>query len=147
MTETHKRCHDCGSSDALADYGDHTYCFSCGRVNRYAEGSEGTTDDSTAKNTHHSPMVPPELLQYVPLESRKISRETCTKYGVGVHKDEKTGEFQLVFPYYSRDGRTPVAQKFKTKDKRFFTRGDMKEAGLFGAQIWRKNLLSCALIS
>lgn len=30
---THLPCPDCGSSDALTDYGDHTYCFSCNKLN------------------------------------------------------------------------------------------------------------------
>jgi len=35
MKKTHLPCPDCGSSDALTNYGDHTYCFSCGVRKKY----------------------------------------------------------------------------------------------------------------
>ena len=48
---SHRACPDCGSSDALAIYSDHTHCFSCG-----AHKTKGT-----AQPKHIQPMTPPPL--------------------------------------------------------------------------------------
>ena len=72
---THQPCPSCGSSDALTDYGDHTYCFACGKHSgSHLGGASGT-------------LVPLGELRMIPLNKRGISAETCRRYAYGVHGD------------------------------------------------------------
>jgi twinkle protein len=102
----HLPCSDCGSSDALADYGDHTFCYSC-RMYRKIDGSVAETVDITGT------LVPPVLLEHRTLTARgNISAGTCRRFGYGYH------EGAHVAPYNDSAG-TLVYQKLRTPDKRF----------------------------
>jgi twinkle protein len=66
------------------------------------------------------------------LRSRKISEETCRRFGYSVGRFE--GEMVQIAPY-NRNGRV-VAQKIRTKDKEFRCLGDTSNMPFFGQQLW-----------
>jgi twinkle protein len=121
-------CPDCGSADNLALYSDgHGFCFtpSCG----YKKATGDATHTRTRK-----PMSK-ELIQgeYEPLIKRKITIETCQKFGYMVGYDRNDQRVQIA-SYY--DGNEVVAQKLRYADKQFKFIGEPKRAGLFGQQLW-----------
>lgn len=129
MTKTHLPCPDCGSSDALTEYDDHTYCFSC----------------ETHKFLDDKSKVPSNLIQsgeYYDLTERKISEKTCKRFGYRVTKVK--GKACHIAPYY-KDGKL-VAQKLRFPNKQFETRGDFQSIELFGQHLWKqggKRLVVC----
>lgn len=124
----HTACQNpkCGSSDAMGIYSDGTaWCFSC---ETYFPNAEG--EGKKAKKIDKSLVFG----DYRSLTSRRITIETCRKFGyqVGEHK----GEAVQIANYYDREG-TLVAQKLRTQDKTFRWTGDAGKATLFGQQAWR----------
>jgi len=118
--KTHLPCPDCESSDALTDYGDHTFCFSC----------------ETYK-TNKDVVMPTDLIkggEFHALTERKISETTCKKFGYKVSKVK--GKACHIAPYY-KDGKV-VGQKLRFPNKQFETRGDFKDISLFGQQLWKE---------
>ncbi|MCA0324027.1 MAG: toprim domain-containing protein [Proteobacteria bacterium] len=71
--------------------------------------------------------------EYRALPKRKLTEETCAKFGysVATHK----GETVQVANYRDQDGDL-VAQKVRTASKDFSTLGDFSEVALFGAHLW-----------
>lgn len=125
-------CETCGSSDACALYSDgHRHCFSCGKT--YPGDGEG------GSHTHNKKArMAKDLIQggdFKALAARKITEETCRKFGYRVATTSK-GETVQVAPYYSPDGGI-IGQKCRPKDKSgMFVAGSLKEALLFGQQLW-----------
>lgn len=117
---THLPCPDCGSHDALTDYGDHTHCFSCGKNRRRNIMEEAKV-----------PVAPINPDRISDLPERSISADTCRKYGVWV---TPTGDH--VYPYFDTSGKEHRANKYRTPDKRFRSEGPTKGLGLFGQQLW-----------
>lgn len=114
-------CPKCSSSDAYTTYDDGTsHCFSC----RYHPRSEKGREI-------------PEFIEHEPVDilARKLNKRTCEKWGYGV--GQYCGQTVQVADYYSPDGRNLVAQKVRTKDKKFSFIGKMEDAGLYGQHIWR----------
>lgn len=122
-------CADCGSSDACASYTDgHTHCFSCGKHRK------GDSEPSAPKGTR---MANKELLpqgEYGPLVARRISEETCRKWG---YTKSTFNERPVQIATYRDERGQPVAQKVRFPDKTFTVRGDLKLAGLYGQHLWR----------
>lgn len=125
----HCPCAACGSSDANSLYDDgHTHCFQCGAR---------TAGDGSTPTTSRRPRVAGDLIQggeVRGLISRRINDETCAKYGY-VCADNGSTPVQVA-PYYDKDFNL-VAQKLRTKDKKFSVRGDLSKALPFGAHAWR----------
>lgn len=124
----HEPCPSCGSSDNLARYDDgHGYCFGC----RYYEHGDGVPQDPSSKKS----VANKDLLRgdYEPLIKRKISEETCKKFGytLGDYKGKKCH----IASYRDSEG-TLVAQKLRFADKSFVTVGDFKSSTLFGSHLW-----------
>lgn len=71
--------------------------------------------------------------EYVPLLKRKISEDTCRKFGYQV--GEYKGKPVQIAPYHDNTGKV-VAQKLRFPDKSFSVVGDFKNAQLFGANLW-----------
>lgn len=101
---THLPCNSCGSSDALADYGDHTYCFSCGRTK-----SAGEDDGESPAG---GSLVPLGELSYIHIPARGLSVDTIKKYSYGI-----CGGLQIA-TYFDTNGR-PAYQKTRDRDKNF----------------------------
>lgn len=114
----HAPCPECGSSDAGSVYDDGSFhCHKCGHHPR---------KEKTIKFVDSSPR---------PLVSRKLTQETCEKWGYGVGEHLK-GTCQVA-NYFTPDGSERVAQKIRYADKTFSCVGDMKKAGLYGQHLWR----------
>lgn len=122
----HTSCPSCGSSDGNAVYSNETtYCWVCRKW--------GRLDGSTQKPSKRRRMAGLiDAGEIKALGARKISEETCRKYGysVGEHK----GVTVQIAPYY-RD-RELVAQKLRTADKKFSMVGNAQDIELFGQHLW-----------
>lgn len=132
----HSACPDCGSSDALAEYTDHSYCFSC---LKHTQGTGEHMGEATSANTHNSALLEGEVQA---LPARGLTEETCLKFGYTC--TTHNGELVQVATYRDASGR-PVAQKLRTKDKKFSIIGDAKAMTLWGSHLWRqgKKLVIC----
>lgn len=127
--ETHVPCPKCGSSDA-ASINDRGWmkCFSCG-ANQKVDGEEEPSEGK--KVAKDKSLVP--FGEYRPLTKRKISEDTCKKFGyfIGTFK----GKAVQVASYHNKAGEN-IAQKLRFPNKDFLTRGDFKSATLFGQHLW-----------
>lgn len=127
----HASCDDCGSSDALSLYDDgHTYCFSC-ETHTQGDNKERMVIKKQDPNLLTN-------LEYGPLTSRKISEETCRKYGYGFN------DTYQVANYRDKDGLI-VAQKLRDRNKNFKIKGDASKMELFGQHLWSggKQIVVC----
>lgn len=124
LINAHLPCDDCGSSDALSEYEDHTYCFSCG-AHHFTDKKEKRVMEKVDWN--------PIFGDVVPLKKRGLTKETCQKWGYKLGRD--FGEPVQIANYY-RDGNL-VGQKIRTKDKNFKWKGGNRP-GLYGQHLWNK---------
>lgn len=134
VVESHIPC-PCGkSSDAYTVYEDHGFCFSCQK--RFTQGSEGSGHTSKRRKRMSGGKDLIDFDRYVALESRGIPKEICQKYGYFTAKVR--GQRVQVAPYEDQRGET-VAQKVRTKDKKFWSTGDfdIDELQLFGQRLAR----------
>lgn len=115
----HQPCPDCGSSDALAIYADHTYCFSCG---------QHTQTESTLTRTRKPVSYELPDLIYKSLPKRGLTEDTCKFYDTQVDIEKQ----EVYFHYHDENGNR-VAFKKRDKDKKFSTGGMWKDTvPLFG---------------
>lgn len=121
----HLPCGNCGSSDANSLYSDgHQFCFAC---EAYVHG------DGESKQVEQKRDRGLITGEYQALSKRRLTEETCRKFGYQI-ADFK-GKKVHVAPYYDVTG-TIVAQKVRFPDKEFTVLGNLKQAGLFGSQLW-----------
>ena len=123
----HVPCDECGSRDNGAMYSDgHVYCFGCGA---WSGG------DGEAPTVAPNPGINQDLINgtFQALRARKITEETCRKFGYTV--GSMNGQTVQLATYRDNKGR-PVAQKVRTKDKKFSIVGDSKNMTLFGSHLW-----------
>lgn len=129
--ELHRPCPHCGSSDALSVYADGgAKCFSCGYSWK------------TFRKDGDRPVV--EVKDIVEdagrlpvngIPDRKLTADTCKKYGVKVVVKDG-GIAQHIYPYYDSAGNL-TAQKIRTVEgKQFHIRGKMSKCVLFGQQLF-----------
>jgi len=124
-------CDECGSSDANAVYSDgHTYCFSCGAYGK-PEGASEPRSDASNPPAGRTELLP--IGEFRTLGKRRISEETCRKFGYSISEDKNGKAVQVAS--FKRDGKI-VAQKvrYPNKDVRYL--GE-KGVGLWGEHIWR----------
>ncbi len=74
------------------------------------------------------------IREYRALTDRKISEDTCRKFGYGI--GEQNGAMVHVAPYYDAAGNV-VAQKIRSAGKKFSVKGNLEDALLFGQNLWR----------
>ena len=132
MSQQKLPCPKCPSSDAYGiQENGWGHCFSCGS-NVPPDGEGAPANQSVTSK----PKASAGLLSgsYDAIPSRKLTKETCTKWGVELVKMSK-GEAALAFPYYNAK-RVKTAQKLRTADKKFSFLGDTKSPQLFGQQLW-----------
>jgi twinkle protein len=126
----HEPCPSCGSKDNLGRFDDgHGFCFGC----NYYEPTTGAGSDHARRH-----IVSADLIldgKVLPLEKRNISADTCEKFGYTLALFK--GQWVQVANYHSPAGDL-VAQKVRFANKDFTVLGDLKKAGLFGAQLWGK---------
>lgn len=116
----HTSCEMCGSSDALGVYDDgHTYCYSC--KTRKANQDIGELMKAEPKVVKMA-QTTNKTFTYSSITDRKISLETCRKYGVGISRSGTVIDHHQ-YKYYNSSG-DHVASKFRrTKDKTFWSEG------------------------
>lgn len=127
-------CPKCGSKDNLARYSDgHAFCFTqgCGHWEPPTDGGEVQQRTTPGRKVAKDLILDGEVRA---LPKRRITEETCAKFGYTVGTSSRGNTVQLA-PYFS--GTTLVAQKMRDADKNFVTLGDFKNADLFGQQLWR----------
>jgi twinkle protein len=81
---------------------------------------------------------------FAALSKRRITEETCRKFGykVGVTED---GRKVQIAPYFDKDNQL-VAQKVRTASKDFWSIGKLSSAALFGQRLWAsggKRIIVC----
>lgn len=129
----HTECSNCGSSDANSLYTDgHEYCFSCEHF-KPGEGEEGSRP--ATRSARPADLIDVDVRA---LGKRKISEETCRRYGYGLAKFK--GQTVQVATYRDADGNT-VGQKLRFADKSngFPWLGDGKKPPLFGQHLTVKS--------
>jgi len=122
----HESCPKCGSKDNLARYTDHAYCFSsdCGYYEKNGEAVK------LVKN-NISNLLKGEFKDLI---KRKISEETCKKFGytVGEYQDKPV----QIAPYYNNKYEL-VAQHIRFPNKEFKWLGETKNLQFFGQHLFR----------
>ena len=129
---SHVPCGACGSKDNAGLYNDgHTFCFGCGHWEGEGEPPVGVKDRGPK----------PGLIegQYAPLRARRITEDTCRKFGYTVGKHN--GKTVQIATYRDKTGR-PCAQKLRTADKKFSILGEAKEMTLFGSHLFSTGKLT-----
>lgn len=125
----HIPCDSCGSSDGNALYTDgHTYCHVC---EAYVHGDGEAPEGAPQRKKKMEGLITGE---FQALPKRRISEETCRKFGYQVGRN-KSGALVQIAPYFDSTG-TMVAQKLRDANKEFSFIGNSKEAQLFGANLW-----------
>lgn len=120
--KAHLPCPDCSSKDALTDYGDHTFCFSCGK--RSGDHLEATGS-----------LVSLGDMSIQALPNRGISADTCARFSYKCTPSEQ------VASYFSATGEL-LYQKTRDKDKNFRALkadpcpGIPMKSMLFGRHLW-----------
>ena len=138
-------CPQCGSKDNLVRYTDgHAWCFGAGcgyrepPSHQEVQGSQGASEGSVQAK---GPKRQAGLLQGETLEEglpgRKLTPETCLKFGAMQGYSEKDGPC-LILPY--RKDRQIVAQKlrFNNKGAGMPFLGHPKGVELFGQHLWSR---------
>ena len=128
-------CNECGSSDGVEYYEDHTHCFVCEHQRWFKEDSEferarkmrtaSTKHNKTSTYMRHTGQVRE-------LPERKISKATCAKYGVTSSKERDGSTSQHQYPYYDETGDIVGWKVRFCKDKEFMYSGTTSGVLLFG---------------
>ena len=123
-------CEDCGSSDACALYDDdHTHCFSCGKTSRAGVKALSTTKARKAPMTSEPIEVPGTVKG---ISDRSITKSTAEKYGVTQEANKH------YYPYCDADSNVIAYKLRMIEEKEFASKGDLKNATLFGQQLFSK---------
>ncbi|WP_455653801.1 DnaB-like helicase C-terminal domain-containing protein [Phascolarctobacterium faecium] len=123
---THQPCPDCGSSDALTVYTDHTFCFSC-ETHHNGTGDTPKEHPKALKGTIH-----PQDMTFEALSKRGITQTTCRKYGYYV--TTYNGDPCQVACYCDDSGNI-IGQKLRFADKHFSVLGNLSHR-FFGQHLW-----------
>jgi twinkle protein len=133
----HEPCPSCGSKNNLARYTDgHGYCFGC-QHHEKGDGSVPTIQKAKMSSDFISG-------DFAALSKRRITEETCRKFGYRVGMTEDGRKVQLA-PYFDKDGAM-VAQKVRTASKDFWAIGKLSSGQLFGQRLWAaggKRIIVC----
>jgi len=141
FVDTHQECTKCGSSDAvgLNDDGSRK-CFSCGEFMpaKKGESKNGSVNSNSRKlSVAHARIGSTRAVtvdipaDFEPLRDRKITVETCKKFG---YKVDSAGNHYA--PYY-KNGEL-VGQKKRFPNKDFAAIGKISGSDLFGQKLWGK---------
>lgn len=131
----HEPCPACGSKNNLARYSDgHATCFTTG-CNHYEHG-DGRVVESKPVNTRKLEMS--GVIASIP--DRRISKETCRKYGVTIEYGTDGKITKHHYPYYDKDNGRPLGSKCRiVENKNFYASGTFENVGLFGQNTHRGN--------
>lgn len=139
-------CKKCGSSDAVAEYEDHSmFCFSCNHYypsldavlnNREVKDFTPTPEDiARTKRAESQLFAIPEMSGFGAIPARKISNKVTEFFGVRVTYDANRKDLIHYYPYGVNELGIPSAYKKRTvQDKKFESIGKIK--GLFGIHLF-----------
>jgi len=126
----HDSCPKCGSSNNLAVYDDHEYCFSEGCDYRKNYNKKGTREITEERK--ESRLTPLPLKTMPALKSRGLDTASINKYKITVNTNPDS-DIECVFPLFDCEGEgMHIANQVRRAGKAFHTEGDMSRAGLFG---------------
>lgn len=136
LIESHRYCSDCGSTDALARYTDHTYCFSCKTYRSTQEETKEEVKDnyySIFKEYIKGNSIGKPLVNYSiqNLSWRGVNKETFQFYGCTFKVAENGVPYSVSYPYLSASGE-PAFKERKIETKEFYSQGAMNDSSLFG---------------
>lgn len=148
--EVHQPCPDCGSSDALAVYPDHTFCFSCSKYSKLENNSERvlTSDNSLRLSTYHSTHEGTMGVRGDTLSVTKETRKISMYKSLVSYRNITTDTFKFFKVYFEGPDSTSAptqisfvyptgGRKIRQLDqKAFSTDGPMHDAGLFGSDLF-----------
>lgn len=131
MELRYQECPDCGSKDALTDYGTRTHCFSC-NAHKKKDLTQRLHQEIPLDRTVSVAPLQVNKDKIKDLSDRGLNKGTAAFYSVWVQEDGSH-----VYPYFTKDGKTHLANKFRnTAQKGFMTQGDISKTGLFGQQLF-----------
>ena len=145
FVKLHQPCPECGSRDALSVNDDGSaFCFSCNDrfSSRKYEALTGhtPTGDSNINLITSEPITFAEEGEFMALRDRGISEATAKKYGVRCIIGPDGSIQKHLYPYLK--DKEIVAYKERilgaTGKENFFTRGAIKESGLFGEHLFQE---------
>lgn len=139
MSGQHEPCPDCGSKDNLYRWDNgQAYCFGCERFEPSPYEGQDTQTKERIK-TEFTPLFG----ECRSLKKRKIHQATCEKFGYRIARFKHQNV--QVCDVRNEQG-VLVAQKVRTKDKRFFSLGSLDSKPLIGMHLFKratKKLIIC----
>lgn len=126
----HDACPSCGSTNNLAIYDDHEYCFGqgCDRL-VYYNGEKTIAKESKAAATDR-PLTPLPEKEMPAIKSRGIESASVNKYKVTVNTNPEN-TIEAIFPRFDNEHHH-MANQIRYKDKDFRCEGSISSATLFG---------------
>ena len=123
-------CSDCGSSDGVETYVDHTTCYVCNKQHWFEGGSRAPLV-STYRPTRLEMSG-----QVQAIKDRGISKATCAKFGVTVQAGADGNLVNHWYPAYNtKTGEISASKKRICATKDFMWSGDRSDTGLFGQNV------------
>ena len=121
----HEPCPSCGSDDNLSRYSDgHGYCFGC---QHWEAGSGQVTTNITSIKRAKLEMT--GTIEALP--DRRISQQTCKKFGVTVEKEAGVVT-KHHYPFKDKEGETKSSKVRVVEGKAFYSTGTNQNLVLFG---------------
>ena len=143
FVKLHQPCPECGSSDALSVNEDGSaFCFSCNDRFSQRKYSNLTGNQEMGEPNinviNSEPLTFPEEGEYVALTDRGISEETAKKYGVRCTLFSDGSIQKHLYPYYKEKEIIAYKERIlgSTGKENFFSKGAIRDAGLFGQHIF-----------
>jgi twinkle protein len=134
----HLPCEACGSSDANSLYSDgHQYCHKCETFIPSDEEKSMQTNTVVAIDKR-KPMNNYDKAVISDLGDRRIAAETAKLFGAAVIKDNNNITHHL-YNYRGPEGGEVIGRKIRaTADKKFWSEGNLSDAGLFGQHLFTR---------
>ena len=132
----HIPCEDCGSSNANSLFSDgHEYCYACPPDTAWKKGSmEGDGPSRVATTAHKDTLSFGDAQgRFQARPQRGLQEAVCRQYGYWLGKYH--GKHYEIANYYDSAGNL-TAQKLRTPDKEFSSKGKLSPKCLFGRQLW-----------
>lgn len=123
----HQPCEACGSSDALSEWEDHTYCFAC-------EKRTWLVPWENKESKQVKQEVVPNIFDDTkvgPIKDRGITKDTTKHYDVRLTV-ERGVITEHYYPYHNSDGDLIAYKQRIVNGKRFTWQGNKEPVGLFG---------------
>ncbi|WP_421868803.1 DnaB-like helicase C-terminal domain-containing protein [Pararhizobium sp.] len=130
--QTHQPCDDCGSSDALSIYPEHTYCYSC-ETRTKTDGDPSDHPPRAGSQSEGAASL--YRCTYSALAKRNITEETARFWSYG--RTDVRGQSGIHCANYLDENRQTVAQKLRFPDKTFPWTNRAAFKGLYGQWLWR----------